>query len=81
MCVQVQALLRVSKTNFVVMKLLVGGHKKDSVVSGGWGVDPSVTLSLLCYSTCFVKGRWGWVNFLVTHWSCLACFLISVSAP
>ncbi|XP_076465149.1 N-alpha-acetyltransferase 35, NatC auxiliary subunit-like [Babylonia areolata] len=27
---EVQALLRVSKTNFVVMKLLVGGHKKDS---------------------------------------------------
>ena len=22
---------------------------------GGWGVDPSVTLSLLCYSTCFVN--------------------------
>ena len=37
MCVQVQALLRVSKTNFVVMKLLVGGHKKDSVVSGEVG--------------------------------------------
>ena len=32
---QVQALLRVSKTNFVVMKLLVGGHKKDSVVRVG----------------------------------------------
>lgn len=27
---EVQALLRVAKTNFVVMKLLMGGHKKDS---------------------------------------------------
>ena len=81
MFVQVQALLRVSKTNFVVMKLLVGGHKKDSMVSGGWGGDPPDTLSLLCYSTCFAKGRWGWVNFLATRRSCLACFLISVSAP
>ena len=26
-------MIKVSKTNFVVMKLLLGGHKKDSTVS------------------------------------------------
>ena len=30
---QVQTLLKVAKTNFVVMKLLLGGHKKDSQVN------------------------------------------------
>ena len=29
---EVQCLIKIAKTNFVVMKLLVGGHKKDSKV-------------------------------------------------
>ncbi|ESO92094.1 hypothetical protein LOTGIDRAFT_202629 [Lottia gigantea] len=29
---EVQSLMRIAKTNFVVMKLLVGGHKKESLV-------------------------------------------------
>lgn len=29
---QVTELLKVAKTNFVVLKLLAGGHKKDSTV-------------------------------------------------
>jgi len=27
---EVQALIKVAKTNFVVMRVLIGGHKKDS---------------------------------------------------
>ena len=30
---QVQTLLKIAKTNFVVMKLLMGGHKKEDKVS------------------------------------------------
>jgi hypothetical protein len=30
---EIQALIKVAKTNFVVMKLLAGGHKKSSTVS------------------------------------------------
>lgn len=30
---QVQAMIKVAKVNFVVMKILMGGHKKDSQVS------------------------------------------------
>ena len=29
---QIQAIIKIAKTNFVVMKLVVGGHKEDSLV-------------------------------------------------
>ena len=33
---QTLTLLKITKTNFVVMKLLMGGHKKDSDVNSGF---------------------------------------------
>lgn len=33
---QVNRILKVAKPNFVVMKLLAGGHKKESKVSTLW---------------------------------------------
>ena len=46
---QIQTLTKIAKTNFVVAKLLLGGHKKDSKVSGhiGWthkGLNKMVTV-------------------------------------
>ena len=42
---QVQSLVKIAKTNFVVMKQLMGGHKKDDKVTLGY----SFTQFLLCF--------------------------------
>lgn len=48
---QVSRILKVAKPNFVVMKLLAGGHKKESKVSAMSPCAVRAEVTLLCQSS------------------------------